>query len=799
MIYWSAATLVSIALLIVLHYAILRRRARDRTALLEREIAECRLADYQIIASERSLRAILFASPVGICSMRNRICQWVNRAMTEITGYSVEELQGKAFRFLYKNDTEYERAEGTLREEGMVETKWIRKDGAVRDVSIRASRGNVDAHVFSVDDVTDRKEAEKRLRLSEQRFRVLFESAGDAIVLLKDGIVADCNGKTLTLFGCTREEILGRPILHFSPSFQPDGVPSREKSEEKTKASLLGTTQLFEWRYSRSEGVFFDADVSLSRLDTDETYLQAVIRDVTERKRLEEELKRLNTAVEQAAEAIIITDTEGLIQYVNPAFEKITGYSRHEVKGQTPRIMKSGIHDPSFYEQLWKTVKEGKVWTGRITNKRKDGELIQEDVVISPFLNSSGQLTGFIALKRNVTEEVRLEAQLRHAQKVEVIGQLAGGIAHEFNTILTAIIGYASLIKLKMKGDDPYGPYVEHLLGAADKAASLTRSLLDFGRKQIINPKPVTVNEMVTRVQGLLSRLVSEDIELRMELSAETLVVTADAGQMDQVLMNLVTNARDAMQQGGTLTIRTSKSVIDDKFIMTHGYGQPGTYAVISVSDTGTGMDEKTKEKLFDPFFTTKEVGKGTGLGLSIVYGIIKQHNGFISATSELGRGTTFDTYIPLMQGVLNGSRGDASDLPRGTETILLAEDDAVLRKLLCTVLKEHGYTPIEAEDGSDAVRKALQNEIDMVITDVVMPKMNGWEAYQQIIKAKPHLPTLFMSGYTDDIIHRKGVLDEGLNFLPKPITPAQLLTKMRNILDHCLASGKVRLYDDSL
>lgn len=792
MIYWSAVALVCVVLVFALCGEVFRRRARQRTSLLEREIAERRLADDHLVASEQSLRAVLFASPVGICSMKGRICQWANEAMVFITGYGVGELEGKSFRFLFKNEGEYEWTKRTLAEMGVVETKWIRKDGALRNVSIRASRTDIDTDVWIVDDVTDRKEGEKRLRLSEQRFRALFESAGDAIVILKDGIVADCNEKTLALFGRTRIEMLGRSILGSSLPFQPDGTLSADRMAEQTKASLLGTTPLFEWRFLRPDGAFFDAEVSLSRLDTyGDGFLQAVIRDISERKRLEDDLKRLNTAIEQTAEAIIITDTEGLIQYVNPAFEKTTGYSRREVAGRTPRILRSGTHDPAFYEDLWKTIKGGGVWTGRITNRRKDGDLIQEDVVITPFLNSAGRLSGFVALKRNVTEEVRLEAQLRHTRKVEVIGQLAGGIAHEFNSILTAIMGYAGLLKLKTDGDAVCASYVEQLLGAADRAADLTRSLLDFGRKRVINPKPLALNDTVNGLQVLLSRLLTEDIELRMELSTEPIVVMADGGQMDQVLMNLVTNARDAMRDGGVLTIRTERKVVDRETAKKDGFRRPGPYGLISVSDTGPGMDEETKEKLFEPFFTTKGVGEGTGLGLPVVYGIVEQHNGHILVTSEPGRGTRFDIYVPLVERVL-AKREDAEEpgLPGGKEVILLAEDDANLRKLLCMVLKEHGYTTIEAEDGSDAVEKALRHEIDMIVTDVVMPRMNGWEAYREIIKVKPHIPTLFVSGYTDDIIHRKGILDEDLNFLPKPITPAQLLGKVRSILDRERAAG---------
>jgi two-component system NtrC family sensor kinase len=799
MIYWLVLVFFCLILAVALPGAVSRRRARERALRLEQEIAERRLHDYQLAESEKSLRAILAASPVGICRMKGDICQWVNEAMSVITGYDAAELQGKSLRFLYAGDDEYKAAARTLMERDILEAKWIRKDGTPRGVSIRAGRADSDTRVLFVDDVSDAREAEKRQRLGEERFRALFDSAGDAIFVLRDSVVVDCNRRTPTLFGSVKESLLGRSILDLSPSLQPGGRRSRERIEEEIRACLSGGPRVFEWRFHRADGSLFDADVSLSRLDAwGVGFYQAAVRDVTERKRFEHEAILLDNAlaagIEQTAEAVIVTDAGGSIQYVNPAFERITGYSCAEAIGRTPRMLKSGAHDPSFYRRLWETIRGREAWAGRITNRRKDGTLIQEDAVISPFFDSSGGLAGFMALERDATEAARLETRVSHSRKIEMIGQLAGGVAHEFNTILTAIMGYATLLKLKIKGDETYGPYVEQIIGATDKAAGLTRSLLEFGRKQTFDPRPLSLNENVERLRSLLGRLLSEDIELRIEPSNERIVVMADAGRLDQVLVHLVTNARDAMKNGGVLTIRTGRSMIDEKTARENGFDAPGAYGVVSVSDTGTGMDEETREKLFDPFFTTKGVGEGTGVGLSVVYGIVTQHNGAIGVTSEPGRGTAFDVYLPLVEGGTHlahdsdahsgDADSDGSSLPRGTETILLAEDNPDLRRLLCMVLREHGYTTIEAEDGSDAVEKALANEIDLVVTDVVMPKMNGWEAYRQITKAKPELPTLFVSGYADNIILRKGVLEEELDFLSKPITPAQLLNKVRSILD---------------
>jgi Na+/proline symporter/signal transduction histidine kinase/CheY-like chemotaxis protein len=388
---------------------------------------------------------------------------------------------------------------------------------------------------------------------------------------------------------------------------------------------------------------------------------------------------------------------------------------------------------------------------------------------------------------REIAERKRLEEQLRQSQKMEAIGTLAGGVAHDFNNILTAIIGYGNLLKMQIKEDDPLANYIDQILSSSERAANLTQSLLAFSRKQMISPRPVNLNDIVRRVEKLLQMVIGEDIELKTELSSGDLIVMADSSQIEQVLMNLSTNAKDAMPHGGILKIKTARAELGMKFLSTHEYIKPGIYALISVSDTGTGMDEKTKQRIFEPFFTTKEVGKGTGLGLSMVYGIIKQHNGEISVNSELGKGTTFNIYLPLVKSEIKKTRFVSLTAPKGgTETLLIAEDDREVRKLTKDVLEAYGYKVIEAADGEDAVNQFFihKDEIRLLLLDVIMPKKNGREVYEKVKQMKPDIRVLFTSGYTADTIHRTGVLEEGLNFVAKPLSPNELLKKIREVLE---------------
>jgi signal transduction histidine kinase/CheY-like chemotaxis protein len=388
----------------------------------------------------------------------------------------------------------------------------------------------------------------------------------------------------------------------------------------------------------------------------------------------------------------------------------------------------------------------------------------------------------------DITERKKLEEQFRQSHKMEAVGLLAGGIAHDFNNILTAIIGYGNLVKMKLAANDPLLNYVDQILSSSERAANLTHSLLAFSRKQIINPHPVNINEIIHGVGKLLTRLIGEDIELKMDLEDRELIILADTGQVEQVLMNLATNARDAMSAGGgTLTIKTEHVELDQDFINNHGYGSLGRYALLTVADTGVGMNGLTQARIFEPFFTTKEMGKGTGLGLSMVYGIVKQHEGYITVYSEPGMGTTFEIYLPLVE---PSKREIESMKPaealRGTETVLVAEDDETVRTFAMTLLTESGYTVIGAPDGEQALAKFKENEdrVRLLIFDVIMPKMNGKDAFEEIRKSRPDVKVLFMSGYAADIFEKKNIPEQGLNLVLKPIAPTEFLKKVRETLD---------------
>lgn len=409
------------------------------------------------------------------------------------------------------------------------------------------------------------------------------------------------------------------------------------------------------------------------------------------------------------------------------------------------------------------------------------------DMRTIPIKDEKGKVVNVIELGRDITEHRRLEAQLRQAQKMEAVGQLAGGIAHDFNNILTVITGCGEFLRERISKDDPLSVYVDPIITSSERAANLTQNLLAFSKRQIINLQPVKLKELVRRAERLLSWLISEDIELKTIFADEEITVMADSGQIEQVLMNLATNARDAMPDGGLLVIETETVELDDEFQKIHAYMKPGMYALISVTDTGVGIDEKTRKRIFEPFFTTKETGKGTGLGLSMVYGIIKQHNGYINAYSEVGKGTTFKIYLPLTKAAVKALEpADPSLVKGGTETVLVVEDDEAVRKLTRDILERSGYKIVEAKDGEDAVNKFIENKdrIQLLLLDVIMPKKSGKEVYAEIRSITPDIKVLFLSGYTANLIHKKGILEEGLNFILKPVSKNDLLLKVREALD---------------
>ncbi len=494
-------------------------------------------------------------------------------------------------------------------------------------------------------------------------------------------------------------------------------------------------------------------------------------------------LTRLSTAIEQSLETIVITDTEGAIQYVNPAFERVTGYNVSEAMGQNPRILKSGKQDDAFYVELWKTISNGKTWIGRMVNKRKNDTFYTEDATISPVLDEAGRIVNYVAVKRDMTEHLDLTAQFEQAQKMESVGRLAGGVAHDFNNMLQAILGHTEMALAQVDPVSPIFSDLKEIHKAAERSANLTRQLLTFARKQTISPRIIDLNETVEGMLKMLRRLIGEDIDILWNPGRNLRPIKVDPSQIDQLLTNLCVNAQDAIEGVGTITIVTGTAIFDKTWCVDHTDFIPGEYISLAVSDTGCGMDREILSHLFEPFFTTKEVGKGTGLGLATVYGVVKQNNGLIQVQSVLGQGTTFKIYFPQQAPLATPLPVPAVIQPveSGSETILLVEDEAAILEMTKKMLVRLGYTVLSAASSDEAIRLTQEHagRIDLIITDVVMPGMNGRNLVEKLRSFQPDLRCLFMSGYTSDVISCNGVLDEDVHFIQKPFSTQELATKV--------------------
>ncbi len=492
----------------------------------------------------------------------------------------------------------------------------------------------------------------------------------------------------------------------------------------------------------------------------------------------------VDNIIESMIDTLIVISQRGNITRANAAACALLGYEERELLGQPIEM----ILDKKDTLNLDNFNREGYLKNIETFYIAKDRKKIPVLFSASAMYDSENTVRAIVCMAQDITQHKALEAQLLHSQKMETVGTFAGGIAHDFNNILTAITGYAHLLAMQMKDDDPLKHNTSQIIASAERAANLTRELLAFSRKQIIALNPVDLNELVGKSGDILSRLIGEDIELKKILTDKKLIVIGDASYIEQVLMNLTTNARDAMPRGGSLTISTDLVKIDKEYVSVHGYGKVGAYALMSVTDTGTGMDEKIKSRIFEPFFTTKETGKGTGLGLSTVYGIIKQHNGYINCYSEPGKGTTFKIYLPLIESAAENvtELPENIDMKSRGETILIADDNEKVREFFESILTRSGYKAITATNGEEAIKKFTENKntIQLLLLDVVMPKKNGREVYEEIKLIKPEIKVLFTSGHTADIIHKKDTVEKELEFISKPAVPQELLKKIREILD---------------
>ncbi len=648
-----------------------------------------------------------------------------------------------------------------------------------------------------------RKKTERALRQSEEQLKFVLSGSNDALWDLRvKNRELTFNQRWAEILGYHPDEIR-KDIEFWQHLVHPDdlqnlleqyqGNVKNNESRFRAECRLMSNSGEWRWILLRGRSVDWDPQGRPIRITGTAT-------DITERIRADLELRQshrlLHTVFSSLNEALFLLEEDSKVVIdCNTSAEIMFGYTRAELLCLSSDILHVNSEmAETFSREAACSYQEKGYYAGEFQMKRKSEEVFPSDHFCNPIPGEGNEPSLILYVVRDITERKRaetertlLEEQLQQAQKMEAVGQLAGGIAHDFNNILTAIIGYGHLVLMNMQGPDQSRHHMQQILASSERAAGLTQGLLAFSRKQESNPQPVDLNGIVRNMRKFLERIIGEDIEIKFDMEQDGLTVLADTGQMEQVLMNLVTNARDAMPDGGMLLVKTGLLENGRSLLNLVDSMQPLRYGYISVTDTGAGMDEKIQEKIYEPFFTTKEVGKGTGLGLSIAYGIIKQHNGYISMESREREGTTFRIHLPLIEHeTMTAEIVKPFFLPYGQETILIAEDDEEVRNLGRSLLEECGHTVIIAENGADAVENfsAYADSISLVILDVVMPKMNGRQALEAIREMQPDVRVLFMSGYTAEIVAAKGVLEGDLDFMEKPIIPKTFLHKVREILD---------------
>jgi PAS domain S-box-containing protein len=675
------------------------------------------------------------------------------------------------------------------------------KDGTEKIINFTPVQLETGENLVTCEDITNHKRAEEALRESEERYRMILENIEDGYYETDlTGNLTFFNDSLCRMLGYSKDEMMG--------------MGNKQYTDEENRKKLFAAfnevyrtgkpTKGFDWQVFTKDGKKLFGEVSVSLIKDSKgqpTGFRGIARDITERKQAEEALltekQRFETLLENAPFGVIMIDKQGIFKYVNSKFIELFGYDLNEIPNGKEWFRKA-YPDPNYRHHVIETwindsniFKPGEKIPRIFTVNCKDEtkkiiRFITVQLGTGEYLMSCEDIT---LVQRAEEEKAALGEQLRQSQKIEAIGRLAGGIAHDFNNLLTVIRGYSQLSLMDLKGNEKLRGNLDEIQKATQKASDLTHHLLAFSRRQIMEMKILDLNTLLKDLDRMLHRVIGEDIKLTYLLSDNIGKVSVDPGQMEQVILNLAVNARDAMPSGGRLTIETSNAELDEAYAYTHIGSKPGRYVMMSVSDTGLGMSAEVRERAFEPFFTTKEKGKGTGLGLSTCYGIVKQSGGNIWAYSESGRGTTFKIYLPWAEEVSREMKhkAEAAEILKGTETILAVEDEIEVRKLVAQILTGQGYTVIEASHGEEALKVARENsekKIHLLLTDVVMPGMSGHELAVTLGFQHPDLKVLYMSGYTDNAIVHHGVLEEGVNYIQKPFTLDALARRVREVLD---------------
>jgi PAS domain S-box-containing protein len=743
--------------------------------------------------------------------------------MTEATGRSLNDV----FRIIHQQTREplENPAARVMKRGGPVwlpsHTVLLGRDGSEHVVAdtgapIRDRDGSTRGVVLVFRDVSEeyrqeleRSRSEERLRLSEARYRIQFEAAPEAIVTLDvdNARFVEVNQNAEKLFGYGREELFRMNPLDVSPPVQPDGRPSTDGVRRNIERAMEGEKLVFEWTHRNAAGQDIPCEIRLVRLPGfGQNLCRGSIVDISERKRAEAARARLQEELrvseasyreifDNASDAIFMLDlATARILDANARASEVTGYTKEELLSSDSA--EQYVDEPGFTRKeglaRLRHAASGAAQVFEWKARHKSGRSYFAEMSLRR-ATIAGQDRLLLSL-RDITERKRLEQtlrqtedQLRHSQKMEAIGRLAGGVAHDFNNLLSVVLGYSNLVLASLEPNDPRAADITEIKTAGERAAKLTKQLLAFSRQQVLAPAVVELNDIVSRMDAMLRRVIGEDIKLRTVMGKGLGRVKVDEGQIEQVIMNLAVNARDAMPGGGTLTIATTNAVLDEDYARTRRGVAPGAHVSLIVADTGVGMDARVQSRIFEPFYTTKEKGKGTGLGLSTVLGIVEQSGGSIEVESHEGLGTTFKVHLPITGDDLAPSRSTGP--PRvlsGSETLLLVEDEERLRVLSAAILNNAGYHVIVAESSFDALERcrSFPGKIHLLVTDVIMPDMNGRELAEQAARIRPEMKVLYVSGYADNALFDLQGLHERVAFLQKPITPDVLLRKVRETLD---------------
>ncbi len=741
---------------------------------------------------EEKYRTLFEQSPLAyLTSTLSGEILTVNHEFTEIYGYKPEEIVGRnVSEFLTPKSLEFFKQQYPLFLQGIPVVRYdyevYKADGtiALTQVSsaiIHDDMGNPVSIQRILLDVTKQRAIEEQIRESEARYRQLFERAPVGIVHFDTDLrVTDCNDNYLKIMHAAREMMIGLDIRKLRDKrVIPVLEATLEGKEGYWEGAYRSTVSKMTIHVSARTAPIYDGHGNIQGG-------MALVEDISLRKQAMEEKNRLMSAIDQASETIVITDLNGKIEYVNPAFEKMTGYSADEAQGKNPRILRSGRHDKEFYKEMWQTLRGGRVWKGHLINKRRDGTLFEEDASISPVRNQEGEIINYVAVKRDVTEEVALKKQLNQAMKMEAIGTLAGGIAHDFNNILSAILGYAEMIDLQLAKDDPAREDVGQIVAAGQRATDLIRQILTFSRQQDEELRPVKIHFVIKEALKLLRSSLPSSIDLQQNIDPDCGPVLADPVQIHQVLMNLCTNAKQAMAgEQGRMIVRLSELASDAT--ATLSCLGPGRWLELEVSDTGVGMEPQVRDRIFDPFFTTKKKGQGTGLGLSVVHGIVTSYGGEITVDSEPGRGTTFHIYLPVVEAETEQEKEDQQLLlPHGDEHVLLVDDEPLLVEIMKRFLSLQGYEVTSFVDSRQALEWFTRHpdQVDLVITDMTMPHLTGANLAQAILATRPEMPIILCTGYSEVMDADRASALGIQKFLLKPVDNRVLAQSVREVLE---------------